>query len=45
MVTFPGFVDCIYLDAPNVLHLDNGLDDVITIKNTKYVNLEPNLML
>ncbi|KAE8668892.1 hypothetical protein F3Y22_tig00112281pilonHSYRG00018 [Hibiscus syriacus] len=24
-VTFPGFVDCIYLDAPTEVHLDNGL--------------------
>lgn len=35
VVTFPGFVDCIYLDAPSELHLDNGLGDVISIKNTK----------
>lgn len=37
VVTFPGFVDCIYLDAPNVLQLDNGLGDTVSIKNTKYV--------
>ncbi|RVW51814.1 putative glucose-6-phosphate 1-epimerase [Vitis vinifera] len=36
VVTFPGFVDCIYLDAPNVLHLDNGLGDVITVKNINW---------
>ncbi|KAJ4822931.1 hypothetical protein Tsubulata_000281 [Turnera subulata] len=35
-VTFPGFVDCIYLDAPNELQLDNGLGNVITIKNTNW---------
>ncbi|KZV37179.1 glucose-6-phosphate 1-epimerase [Dorcoceras hygrometricum] len=35
-VTFPGFVDCIYLDAPEELHLDNGLGDSITIKNTNW---------
>ncbi|CAK7339589.1 unnamed protein product [Dovyalis caffra] len=36
VVTFPGFVDCIYLDAPSELHLDNGLGDVITVKNTNW---------
>ncbi|XP_065851593.1 putative glucose-6-phosphate 1-epimerase [Euphorbia lathyris] len=36
VVTFPGFVDCIYLDSPDVLHLDNGLGDVITIKNSNW---------
>ncbi|XP_010550401.1 PREDICTED: putative glucose-6-phosphate 1-epimerase isoform X2 [Tarenaya hassleriana] len=35
-VTFPGFVDCIYLDAPNELQLDNGLGDKITIRNTNW---------
>lgn len=35
-VTFPGFVDCIYLDAPNELHLDNGLGDTISVKNTNW---------
>ncbi|XP_024036773.1 putative glucose-6-phosphate 1-epimerase isoform X2 [Citrus clementina] len=35
-VTFPGFVDCIYLDAPSVVHLDNGLGDTITIRNTNW---------
>ncbi|KAL3619051.1 hypothetical protein CASFOL_037279 [Castilleja foliolosa] len=35
-VTFPGFVDCIYLDAPGEIQLDNGLGDVITIKNTNW---------
>ncbi|CAM8996020.1 unnamed protein product [Rhodiola kirilowii] len=35
-VTFPGFVDCVYLDAPNELQLNNGLGDVITIKNTSW---------
>ena len=39
MVTFPGFVDCIYLNAPDELHLDNGLGDVVTIKNKKYVTV------
>lgn len=34
-MNFPGFVDCIYLDAPDELHLDNGLGDIISIKNTK----------
>ncbi|CAI9110795.1 OLC1v1010881C3 [Oldenlandia corymbosa var. corymbosa] len=34
-VTFPGFVDCVYLDAPRELLLDNGLGDTISIKNTK----------
>lgn len=35
-VTFPGFVDCIYLDAPSELQLDNGLGDTIFIKNTNW---------
>ncbi|MBA0803070.1 hypothetical protein Gohar_013319 [Gossypium harknessii] len=35
-ITFPGFVDCIYLDAPNEVHLDNGLGDVISIRNTNW---------
>lgn len=29
-------MDCVYLDAPNELHFDNGLGDQIIIKNTKY---------
>ncbi|KAH9620698.1 hypothetical protein KSS87_004081 [Heliosperma pusillum] len=36
VVTFPGFVDCVYLDAPNELILDNGLGDKISIKNTNW---------
>ncbi|KAG5241214.1 glucose-6-phosphate epimerase [Salix suchowensis] len=36
VVTFPGFVDRVYLDAPSELHLDNGLGDVITVKNTNW---------
>ncbi|KAF7828875.1 putative glucose-6-phosphate 1-epimerase [Senna tora] len=36
VVTFPGFVDCIYLGAPNELQLDNGLGDLISIKNTNW---------
>ncbi|XP_010465354.1 PREDICTED: putative glucose-6-phosphate 1-epimerase isoform X1 [Camelina sativa] len=35
-VTFPGFLDCVYLDAPNELLLDNGLGDKIIIKNTNW---------
>ncbi|KAL3527117.1 hypothetical protein ACH5RR_011773 [Cinchona calisaya] len=38
IVTFPGFVDCIYLDAPNELQLDNGLGDIISIKNTNWTD-------
>ncbi|POO02494.1 Aldose 1-/Glucose-6-phosphate 1-epimerase [Trema orientale] len=38
VVTFPGFVDCIYLDAPDELHLDNGLGDIISIKNTNWTD-------
>ncbi|CAN1814074.1 Putative glucose-6-phosphate 1-epimerase [Linum perenne] len=38
VVTYPGFVDCIYLDAPSELVLDNGLGDVITIKNTNWTD-------
>uniref|UniRef100_A0A1D1Z348 glucose-6-phosphate 1-epimerase n=1 Tax=Anthurium amnicola TaxID=1678845 RepID=A0A1D1Z348_9ARAE len=36
VITFPGFVDCIYLDAPSELNLDNGLDDIITIQNKNW---------
>ncbi|KAI9089023.1 hypothetical protein K1719_029302 [Acacia pycnantha] len=36
VVNFPGFVDCVYLGAPNELHLDNGLGDLISIKNTNW---------
>lgn len=36
VVTFPGFVDCVYLDAPNELQLDNGLGDIISIRNTNW---------
>ncbi|KAL2520655.1 Galactose mutarotase-like superfamily protein [Forsythia ovata] len=36
IVTFPGFVDCVYLDAPEELQLDNGLGDKITVKNTNW---------
>ncbi|EYU40191.1 hypothetical protein ABFS82_08G078600 [Erythranthe guttata] len=35
-ITFPGFVDCVYLEAPAEIQLDNGLGDVITIKNTNW---------
>ncbi|VVB18392.1 unnamed protein product [Arabis nemorensis] len=35
-VTFPGFVDCVYLDAPTELQFDNGLGDKIIIKNTNW---------
>nr|XP_023886698.1 putative glucose-6-phosphate 1-epimerase [Quercus suber]POE68162.1 putative glucose-6-phosphate 1-epimerase [Quercus suber] len=36
VVTFPGFVDCVYLDAPNELQLDNGMGDIISIRNTNW---------
>ncbi|XP_015964157.1 putative glucose-6-phosphate 1-epimerase [Arachis duranensis] len=36
VVTFPGFVDCIYLGAPDELQLDNGLGDLISVKNTNW---------
>ncbi|KAK1439154.1 hypothetical protein QVD17_04969 [Tagetes erecta] len=36
VVTYPGFVDCVYLGAPNELYLDNGLGDVISIKSTNW---------
>ncbi|KAL0331202.1 UNVERIFIED_CONTAM: putative glucose-6-phosphate 1-epimerase [Sesamum angustifolium] len=36
VVTFPGFVDCIYVDAPEEVYLDNGLGDSITIKNRNW---------
>jgi glucose-6-phosphate 1-epimerase len=35
-VTFPGFVDCIYLGAPSELTLDNGLGDKIVISNANW---------
>ncbi|XP_042389663.1 putative glucose-6-phosphate 1-epimerase [Zingiber officinale] len=37
-VTFPGFVDCIYLDAPEQIQLDNGLGDTITIQNRNWTD-------
>ncbi|KGN53321.1 putative glucose-6-phosphate 1-epimerase [Cucumis sativus] len=36
VVSFPGFVDCVYLDAPGELNLDNGLGDNILISNTNW---------
>ncbi|KAG9142637.1 hypothetical protein Leryth_020656 [Lithospermum erythrorhizon] len=36
VVTFPGFVDCVYLDAPSEVHLDNGLGDTISITNSNW---------
>ncbi|PKU77963.1 Putative glucose-6-phosphate 1-epimerase [Dendrobium catenatum] len=36
VVTFPGFVDCIYLGASNELQLENGLGDTLTIRNTNW---------
>ncbi|XP_019444772.1 PREDICTED: putative glucose-6-phosphate 1-epimerase [Lupinus angustifolius] len=36
VVSFPGFVDCVYLNASNELQLDNGLGDLISIKNTNW---------
>lgn len=36
VVSFPGFVDCVYLDAPGELSLDNGLGDNIIISNTNW---------
>ncbi|XP_021718028.1 putative glucose-6-phosphate 1-epimerase [Chenopodium quinoa] len=36
VVIFPGFVDCVYLDAPNELLLENGLGDIIFVKNTNW---------
>ncbi|XP_020249874.1 putative glucose-6-phosphate 1-epimerase isoform X2 [Asparagus officinalis] len=38
VINFPGFVDCVYLNAPNELLLDNGLGDVITIKNKNWTD-------
>lgn len=37
-VTFPGFVDCVYLDAPSELQLDNGLGNTISISNTNWTD-------
>ncbi|CAL9774925.1 unnamed protein product [Musa acuminata subsp. burmannicoides] len=36
VITFPGFVDCIYLDAPKEIFLDNGIGDVINIQNSNW---------
>ncbi|KAL2901982.1 putative glucose-6-phosphate 1-epimerase [Bienertia sinuspersici] len=36
VVTFPGFVDSVYLDAPNELLLENGLGDKVSIKNSNW---------
>ncbi|XP_071702495.1 putative glucose-6-phosphate 1-epimerase [Rutidosis leptorrhynchoides] len=38
VVTYPGFVDCVYLGAANELYLDNGLGDIISIKNTNWAD-------
>ncbi|XP_021908016.1 putative glucose-6-phosphate 1-epimerase isoform X2 [Carica papaya] len=38
VITFPGFVDCIYLDAPGELQLNNGLGDIVSIKNTNWLD-------
>lgn len=38
LVTFPGFVDCVYLEAPSELLLDNGLGDKISIRNTSWTD-------
>ncbi|XP_052195318.1 putative glucose-6-phosphate 1-epimerase [Diospyros lotus] len=38
VVTFPGFVDCLYLEAPNELLLDNGLGDKISIRNQNWTD-------
>lgn len=38
VVSFPGFVDCVYLNASNELQLDNGLGDVISIKNANWTD-------
>lgn len=35
-VNFPGFVDCIYLNAPQELLLINGLGDKISIRNKNW---------
>lgn len=34
-VTFPGFVDCIYLNAPQELLFTSGLGYVLSISNKK----------
>lgn len=36
VITFPGFVDCVYLDAPQELQLDNGLGDIVIIRNKNW---------
>ncbi|KAL5713424.1 glucose-6-phosphate 1-epimerase [Ranunculus cassubicifolius] len=35
-ITFPGFVDCIYLNAPKDIQLENGLGDTISISNSNW---------
>ncbi|KAJ4965179.1 hypothetical protein NE237_017028 [Protea cynaroides] len=36
VITFPGYVECIYLNAPNEVELYNGLGDTIFLKNTNW---------
>lgn len=36
VITFPGFVDCVYLDAPQELQLGNGLGDIVIIRNKNW---------
>ncbi|KAJ3688877.1 hypothetical protein LUZ61_018041 [Rhynchospora tenuis] len=36
IVDFLGFVDCVYLNAPNQLIFENGLGDTITVENTNW---------
>lgn len=35
-VVFPGFVDCIYLDAPTDVVLENGLGDTLVIRSSNW---------
>ncbi|CAA7401971.1 unnamed protein product [Spirodela intermedia] len=35
-VVFPGFVDCIYLDAPGEVVLENGLGNALSIRNRNW---------
>uniref|UniRef100_A0A0C9QXV6 glucose-6-phosphate 1-epimerase n=1 Tax=Wollemia nobilis TaxID=56998 RepID=A0A0C9QXV6_9CONI len=36
VVNFPGFVDCVYLGAPEKLLLENGLGDTISVENKNW---------
>lgn len=38
VIEFPGFVDTMYMNTPNVLVLDNGLGEKLSIRNEGFVS-------